>query len=168
MNTTAVSEPRRTPTLAARIASWLTMLGVLCALLVMLGSCGYRTSRIYEDSTGSRDGFSGGQAIAFLGGGAAILLLVLAASNFNPPFVAAYDADRGLGRKLAAIAALALGAASAAAVYYWLPSLNEQRVTDHLVFVGAGLRMVALFGAAGALLALLACIVSLVFSRDGP
>ena len=152
-----------------RLLTSLRWMVAVCALLVVLGSCDFRTSRTFTRESGTFEGagaaMSEGAAHwagwTFLLGGVAVVALLLWVWIWGGwPFFAAV--------------ALALFAAAAIAGDHWRDLRTEEsyydllRDQDYFLTTALGPPLVTITGAVGGFLALLTIAVSFVVDREKP
>lgn len=152
-----------------RLLTTLRWMLAISALLVMLGSCDFRTSRTFTRESGTFEGagaaMSEGAAHwagwTFLLGGVAVVALLLWIWMWGSwPLIAAV--------------ALALFAAAAIAGDHWHDLRTEEayydlvRNQDYFLTIALGLPLVTISGVVGGLSALLCIAVSFVADRDKP
>ena len=147
-----------------RLGTALAWLAAVCAVLVLLGSCEYRTTRVWGPDP--VDGTSGTIMTEGYGRWAAWTLLCGLAALITLGVTALI----AVGRRRAALTALAavpFAVAAALAGRHWLRLLEEQeRERAYALSIAIGLPVVTIAGAAGVGLALLLTGVSLPGSQD--
>ncbi len=157
-----------------RGASWLARLAMVCAVVVLLGSCDFRSTRVYPaggdatSATTQQDGAGRWAAVTFLCGGVALGVLALAAAALRFDALGGTTGWCRIGAALAALAAAALALAAVIAGRYWQGVLDQRDSPMFTIEIAGGLPVVTLGGAAGAVAALLLAVaLSLLRVRGG-
>lgn len=138
-----------------RLLTSLRWMVAVCALLVVLGSLDFGTTRVWSDGSSMREGAGQWAALTFLLGGFAVATLLFWAWIFG-------------SWRFFAVVAIALFAAAAIAGDHWRALRTEEtyddfvRNQDYSLTIAPGLPLVTFAGAIGGALALLTIAVSFV------
>jgi len=157
-----IVSPRLEPT---RPEARAAQLGVLCAVLVIVGSIACKTYWFYDrDSSAS---WCGVLALGAPVGGLATLFMWVAAVKLDLPLYDAYYRHRLLGRVCAGLGMIVLAVASGFAASDWRQFSEEMRQPrDYEMAISLGLPIVTVAGAFGALLALTALLLAIESDRE--
>ena len=148
-----------------RLGTALAWLVAASALLVLLGSCEYRTTRVWGPDP--VDGTSGTIMTEGYERWALWTLLCGLAGLFAVGLAALIAGGRG-GAALAALAAGLLAVAAALAGRHWLRLVEErEREREYALGIATGLPVVTIAGASGGALALLLAGLWLAENKDG-